>query len=134
MYLLDTNICIYAMKGKFPALAEKLLRIAPSEIFVSSVTVGELEYGAAKSKWGDRSRNVMNIFLSPYTVIPFDEKDARTFGKIRALLNRQGMPIGPYDLQIAAQGLSRNLTVITHNVGEFSRVPNLTVEDWTLSM
>lgn len=130
MYLLDTNICIYAMKNKYPALTDKLFQTEPSKIFVSSVTVGELEYGASKSKWGDRSRQVMNLFLSAYTVLSFDEEDARVFGNIRAGLERQGMPIGPYDLQIAAHALSRGFTVVTHNVGEFSRVPGIELEDW----
>ena len=72
----------------------------------------------------------MNLFLSAYTVLSFDEGDARVFGNIRAGLERQGMPIGPYDLQIAAQALSRGFTVVTHNVGEFSRVPGIELEDW----
>ncbi len=133
MYLLDTNICIYAMKNRFPELTDKLMKISPKEIYVSSVTVGELEYGASKSKWGDRSRKVMNLFLSAYTILPFDEEDAHAFGHIRATLYSQGMPIGPYDLQIAAQGISKSLTIVTHNVEEFSRVPNIVLEDWTQS-
>lgn len=132
MFLLDTNICIYAMKNSFPALSEKLFSINPSEIFISSVTVGELEYGAARSKWGERSRNIMNIFLSAYTVLPFDQEDARLSGRLRAELAGAGTPIGPYDIQIAAQGISRCLTVVTHNTGEFSRVPGIMLEDWTI--
>lgn len=132
MFLLDTKICIYAMKNSFPALSEKLFSINPSEIFISSVTVGELEYGAARSKWGERSRNIMNIFLSAYTVLPFDQEDARLSGRLRAELAGAGTPIGPYDIQIAAQGISRCLTVVTHNTGEFSRVPGIMLEDWTI--
>ena len=130
MYLLDTNICIFAMKNTYPALSQKLFQISPSEIFVSSVTVGELEYGSFKSKWGERTRNIMNLFLAAYTVLPFDRDDAEVFGRIRAELAKAGSPIGPYDLQIAAQGLSRGLTVVTHNTGEFSRVPGIILEDW----
>ena len=81
MYLLDTNICIYAMKNSYPALSRKLFTIHPDEIFISSITVGELEYGCAKSKWSDRSRNVMNLFVSAYTVLPFEREDAALFGK-----------------------------------------------------
>ncbi len=131
MYLLDTNICIYAMKNSFPNLSQKLFRISPSEIFISSITVGELEYGCSKSRWGKRSRNVMNLFLAAYTILPFDQDDAVVFGRIRAELAKAGSPIGPYDIQIAAQCISRGLTVVTHNTGEFSRVPGLGVEDWT---
>jgi tRNA(fMet)-specific endonuclease VapC len=130
MYLLDTNICIYAMKNSYPALTSRLFQIPPSDIFISSVTVGELEYGSAKSKWGERSRNVMNLFLSTYTILPFDRNDASTFGRLRAELARKGTPIGPYDIQIAAHGISRNLIVVTHNTSEYSRVPGIRLEDW----
>lgn len=132
MYLLDTNICIYAMKNTYPALTDKLFRIPPSEVFISSITVGELEYGCARSKWGERSRNVMNMFLAAYTVLPFDRDDAALFGQLRAFLASSGTPIGPYDVQIAAQGLSRGLTVVTHNTSEFSRVPKPRLEDWVI--
>ncbi len=131
MYLLDTNICIYAMKNSFPNLSQKLFRVSPSEIFISSITVGELEYGCSKSRWGKRSRNVMNLFLAAYTILPFDQDDAVVFGRIRAELAKAGSPIGPYDIQIAAQCISRGLTVVTHNTGEFNKVPGLGVEDWT---
>ena len=130
MYLLDTNICIYAMKNTYPALSQKLFRISPSEIFVSSVTVGELEYGCFKSKWGERTKNIMNLFLAAYTILPFDRDDAAVFGRIRAELAKTGSPIDPYDLQIAAQGISKGLTVVTHNTGEFSRVSGIALEDW----
>ena len=130
MYLLDTNICIFAMKNTYPALSQKLFRIPPSEIFVSSVTVGELEYGCFKSKWGERTKNIMNLFLAAYTILPFDRDDAAVFGRIRADLAKTGSPIGPYDLQIAAQGVSKGLTVVTHNTGEFSRVSGIALEDW----
>ena len=132
MYLLDTNICIYAMKDKYPALSKKLFQIPPSDIFISSVTVSELEYGCSKSNWENRSRNVMNLFLSAFTIIAFDEKDARIAGRVRAKLMKSGTPIGPYDIQIAAQGLSRGLTVVTHNTKEFERIPELKLEDWVL--
>ena len=130
MYLLDTNICIYAMKNTYPSLIGKLFEIRPSDIYISSVTVGELEYGCSKSRWSDRSRGIMNLFLSAFSILSFDREDAVWFGRLRAALAAAGTPIGPYDIQIAAQGVSRGLTVITHNIGEFSRVPNLKTEDW----
>ena len=132
MYLLDTNICIYAMKNKYPDLSQKLFQILPSEVFISSITISEMEYGCSKSKWGDRSRDVMNLFLSAYTILPFDEGDARISGRIRAGLAKTGTPIGPYDIQIAAQGISRGLTVVTHNTKEFERIPDLKLEDWVI--
>ena len=131
-FLLDTNICIYAINNRHPRLADKLLTILPDEIAVSSITVGELEYGAAKSKWGDRTRQTLYAFLSNYTILPFDDADAVCFGNLRAALALAGAPIGAYDVMIAAQGLSKGLTVITHNTGEFSRVPGLVLEDWVI--
>lgn len=132
MYLLDTNICIYAINNRHPKLTSKLLTILPDNIAISSITVGELEYGAAKSRWGDRTRQTLYAFLSNYTVLPFDNADAICFGNLRAVLAFAGTPIGTYDVMIAAQGLTKGLTVVTHNTGEFSRVPNLKIEDWVI--
>ena len=129
-YLLDTNICAFLMKGRFPSLNRKILTLDPSEISVSVVTLFELEYGATKAKWGYQRREDMNLFLSAFNATPFTENDALTAGRIRATLERLGAPIGAYDLLIAAQGVVRGLTVVTHNLGEFRRVPGLIVEDW----
>lgn len=130
MYLLDTNICIYAINGRYPKLSDRLLQIHPDDICVSSITVGELEYGAAKSRWGDRTRQIMRAFLSNYEVLPFTEKDAIQFGQLRALLAFSGTPIGAYDAMIAAQGVAGNHIVVTHNTKEFSRIPEIILEDW----
>ena len=130
MYLLDTNICIYAMKNRYPYLTDRLLTIHPDQIFISSVTIGELEYGAAKSKWGEKTHVRMQMFVSAFAVIPFSQSDAIVFGRIRAGLAAMGTLIGPYDMMIAAQGVNRGLTIVTHNTAEFSRVPNLLLEDW----
>ncbi len=99
--------------------------ISASYCIVSSITVGELEYGSAKSKWGERTRNIMNLFLAAYTILPFDRDDAAVFGRIRAELANAGSPIGPYDLQIAAQGISKGLTVVTHNWENSAEFPAL---------
>ncbi len=131
MYLLDTNICIYAMNGRYPKLSDQLLQINPDDICVSSITVGELEYGAAKSRWGDRTRQVMRAFLANYEILSFTEKDAIIFGQLRAQLAFSGTPIGAYDVMIAAQGVAGNHTVVTHNTKEFSRIPGIVLEDWT---
>ena len=130
MYLLDTNICIYFMKNMYPELTEKLLSLDPASLLISSVTVYELEYGAEKSNRGEKSRQRLALFLAPFKILPFTADDAVTAGKIRACLEKQGTPIGPYDIQIAAQAFTRNVTLVTHNTSEFSRVPNLKVEDW----
>ena len=130
MYLLDTNICIYFMKNTFPDLTQKLLSLPPSELMISSVSVFELEYGAAKSNWGERTKQKLAMFLAPFTILPFSPDDAICAGSIRAQLEKQGTKIGPYDVQLAGQALSRNLIFVTHNTGEFNRVPNLRLEDW----
>lgn len=130
MYFLDTNICIYLMKNSYPLLTEKVLSCDPSGLAISSITVFELEYGAEKSNWGEKNRHKLAMFLSPFNILQFTCDDAVAAGRLRGYLEKQGTPIGPYDVQIAAQGLSRNITVVTHNIGEFSRVPGLKLEDW----
>lgn len=132
MYLLDTNICIYVMKNMYRSLTEHLLATNPDDVAISAITVYELEYGAAKSNWDERTREKMHIFLSPFTILPFDSKDAIVAGQIRAHLAARGNLIGPYDIQIAAQGIARDITVVTHNTDEFSRVAGLKVEDWLI--
>ena len=118
------------MKGMFPKLKDRLFEIQPDSIKISSVTEYELAYGVAKSKWGEKSRNAMQMFISSFEVLPFDATDSLYAGLLRAELERKGTPIGAYDVMIAAQCLSRELTLITHNIKEFQRVPNLTIEDW----
>ena len=118
------------MKNSYPALTAKLLSCNPADVAISSITVFELEYGAAKSKWGEKTRQNLAMFLAPFSILPFDAKDAAAAGTIRAYLEQQGSPVGPYDVQIAAQGLAKNITVVTHNTREFGRVPNLKLEDW----
>ena len=130
MYLLDTNICIYVMKNAYPALTQKVFSFDPSNLCISSITVFELEYGAAKSNWGEKTRQSMQMFLAPFNIIDFDNKDAASAGFIRGYLEKQGSPIGPYDVQIAGQAAARSLILVTHNMVEFTRVPNIEAEDW----
>lgn len=133
MYLLDTNMCIYLMKNTYPCLAQKILSLNPNDIAISSVTVFELEYGAAKSSRSNQTRTNLRFFLAPFTVIPFDSSDAIIAGEIRSQLEKKGTPIGPYDLPIASQGISKKMIVVTHNTDEFSHVPNINIEDWTVN-
>ena len=131
-YLFDTNCCIYGIKGSFQSLTDRLMEISPGEIAISTITLGELEYGAAKSKWGDRTRNSMKAFLSNFPVLEFTEGDARVFGTIRATLELSGNKIGLLDAMIGAQGVNRGLTVVTHNIREFVRIPGIILEDWCI--
>ena len=130
MYLLDTNICIYLIKNSYPFMTEKVFSYEPSDIAISSITVFELEYGAAKSKWGEETKRKLAVFLSPFTILHFSTEDAISAVQVRTELEKSGRPIGPYDTLIAAQGISRGLTVVTHNTEEFIRVPGIKLEDW----
>ncbi|MCD6396733.1 MAG: PIN domain-containing protein, partial [Spirochaetaceae bacterium] len=102
-----------------------------SEILVSAVTVAELEYGIAKSLYPEKNRLALVEFISSFEILPFTHEDIQPFGLIRAYLNKLGTPIGPYDLQLAAQCLSGKLILVTNNEKEFQRVPNLKVENWS---
>ena len=130
MFLLDTNICIFMMRQSSPSVIARIEKMNTDSLFLSALTVHELHFGAEKRNWGEKHRQNLKLFLSPFTILPFDAEDAVAAAKIRAYLAQQGTPIGPYDLQIATQGLTRNLIVVTHNFGEFSRIPGLIVEDW----
>lgn len=130
MYLLDTNICIYFMNNRYPSLTKKLMSHHPSELLISSITVFELQYGAEKSNWGEKTKQKMAMFLAPFNILPFDSDDACVAARIRVHLQKQGTIIGPYDIQLAGQAVSKNLTIVTHNSGEFSRVPGIRMEDW----
>lgn len=132
MYLLDTDICIYLVKNKSDALIAKLKAAGNENVFVSSVTVAELSYSIAKSEQRIKNREALFKFLSPFEIIPFTEIDAEYYGGIRSNLEKAGTPIGPYDLQIAAQAISRSLTLVSNNEREFSRIKNLKLENWAV--
>lgn len=133
-YLLDTNAVIAVLKNAPPRVRERL-RAAESDtaaIFVSSVVLYELWYGVARSERRHENTQRLKAFLAgPVTVLPFEEEDARVAGEIRADLERVGKPIGPYDLLIAAQALRNDVTLVTANTSEFSRVKGLAWQDWS---
>ena len=130
MYLLDTNICIYIINQNPKSVVKKITGLNPQEIKISSVSVAELEFGVSKSRQREKNRAALSNFLSAFEIIPFDAQDAEIYGIIRAELEREGNPIGPYDLQIAAQALSRNLILVTNNTTEFTRIKKLALENW----
>ncbi|MEX2564979.1 MAG: type II toxin-antitoxin system VapC family toxin [Cyclobacteriaceae bacterium] len=134
MYLLDTNICIYLIKKRPEIVLKKFRSYSISMFKISSVTIAELYYGVAKSERRKMNGDALIQFLSPFEFIPFTDGDAIAYGGIRAELERKGQIIGPYDLQIAAQAISRKMTLVTNNVKEFQRIPGLVLENWaTLS-
>jgi tRNA(fMet)-specific endonuclease VapC len=130
MFLLDTNICNYLINKRSRKIAEIFETLKPDEIKLSSITLAELEYGASKSRYREKNRLALLGFVSPFEVIPFDGKDAELFGLIRTRLESLGKTIGPYDMQIAAQAVNRNYTLVTNNVKEFERIPMLKVDNW----
>jgi tRNA(fMet)-specific endonuclease VapC len=127
MYLLDTNAVIATLKGN-SALISRMKAVAPREVAISSIVAHELYYGAFKSVRVDE--NLARIDLLRFPTLEFDRDDARCAGEIRAGLARDGLPIGPYDVLIAGQALSRSLVLVTRNGREFSRISGLKIEDW----
>ena len=132
-YLLDTNICVLLIRQKSQQVLSKLTSHSIVDIGVSAMTVAELQYGVQKSSQSIQNQYALDQFLLPLTIIPFDADDALIYGQVRARLEAQGLPIGAIDTLIAAQAVHYNLILVTNNVREFARVPNLVVEDWTKS-
>lgn len=133
-YLLDTNVCIEIINGRPAKVRERFQTTvrADADLFVSSVTSFELWYGAEKSDRKEfNRRRVETFFAGPLQVLQLEEDDARRAGEVRAALEAQGKPIGPYDTLIAGQALHRGLSLVTANVREFSRVKGLRLENWT---
>lgn len=129
-YLLDTNICIYALKNRPPEVLTRLRSIRRTDIALSVITVLELRQGAEKSQQSAATHATLDHFLSPLRILPFDESAALSAARIRAHLERQGRPIGDLDSLIAAHALSQDLVLVTNNLREFERVPDLQCENW----
>lgn len=131
IYMLDTNICIFAIKKRPENVLNHLKSHKPSEICISSITYGELCHGVEKSQARERNLLALTLLLSSISILPFDEAAALEYGEVRANLERKGIPIGPLDTQIAAHAKCLGLTLVTNNMREFIRVEGLLVEDWT---
>ena len=130
-YMLDTNICIYCIKEKPPAVIDNFLKHNPNDICISSITYGELMHGVEKSQAVEKNRLALTMFLSAMQILSFDSSAAEEYGKTRAYLEQKGTPIGPMDMLIAAHAKSEQLILVTNNTREFVRVPNLVLEDWS---
>jgi tRNA(fMet)-specific endonuclease VapC len=129
-YLIDTNICIYIMNERPAEVIKKFKRFEPGQIGISVITISELQYGVSKSKFRKKNEQRLEEFLTPLEILIYDEIAARTYGSIRFQLEKDGWPIGPLDLLIAAQAISRKLILVTNNEKEFTRVKNLKVQNW----
>jgi tRNA(fMet)-specific endonuclease VapC len=128
--LLDTDICIYAMKQNAKVL-DRLLSRNRADVAVSVITEAELRTGAAKSASPVKTAHLVENFLLALAVVDFTSSDATTYAHLRAKLERAGTPIGPLDTLIAAQAVSRKLVLVTNNEREFGRVPGLRLENWS---
>ena len=129
-YMLDTNICIYAMKNKPEQVLQRLKSEIDNGICISSITLAELEYGMQHSSNPLRNEQALLRFLIPISILPFEATVANEYGALRTHLQGLGTPIGPLDMLIAAHAKAENLILVTNNVKEFIRVPNLKIENW----
>lgn len=130
-FFLDTNICIHALKGRYPAIMLRLERCLPSVVKISAMVHAELLLGAKKSDRAEQIFPILEQFLAPLEVVPFDKKTSEVYAEIRSDLEKKGTVIGPNDLIIAATVVANNGILVTHNIREFKKVVGLKIEDWT---
>lgn len=130
-YLLDTNICIFLINCHPKFVQERFRKVPIELIAVSSVTTSELRYGVAKSVKQEQNAAALQKFLLPLSVLPYDDEASRQYGRLRVYLEQEGKSIGAMDTMIAAHALSLELTVVSNNTKEFSRVPGIRLEDWS---
>jgi tRNA(fMet)-specific endonuclease VapC len=130
-YLLDTNICIYVINENPEKVLRRFVQYPVSEFGISSITHAELQYGVEKSRQRAQNQKALDEFLLPITILPFYGRDIMVrYGEIRAFLEAAGKTIGPLDTLIAAHALALNLTIVSNNIKEFSRIPELKCENW----
>jgi tRNA(fMet)-specific endonuclease VapC len=126
-FLLDTDTCISALRHD-PEVRLHMESVAPEDVTVSAMNEAELRYGALNSQHPDKHTRDVEAFLEPIVVLPFNAEAAKQHARLRMALRK--MPIGERDLVIASVALAHRLTVVTHNQGEFSRIPGLETIDW----
>lgn len=129
-YMLDTNICIYIIKQKPPNVIERFKQTEISQIGISSITLSELFYGVSKSSKPEQNQIALAQFVAPLEILAYDDEAAHHYGGLRAGLEKQGTPLGSLDMLIAAHAISLNCVLITNNEKEFSRIPNLRIDNW----
>ena len=129
-YMLDTNICIYAMKNKPEKVLQRLKEEINDGVCISSITLAELEYGMKHSSNPAKNEQALLRFLLPFDVLPFGAAAASEYGEIRAYLQKAGTPIGAMDMLIAAHAKSEDIVLVTNNIREFERVVGLELENW----
>jgi len=130
LFMLDTNICIYIQRHKPPSVLARFGSLQPGQAVVSVITWGELLYGAAKSRQSKQALRLLEEFSNLVPVLPMPPGCGKSYGQIRADLEKNGRPIGNNDLWIAAHALGSGLTLVTNNTKEFERIPRLKIENW----
>jgi tRNA(fMet)-specific endonuclease VapC len=133
MHLLDTNVWVAFLRRPDSTIVPRLRAKEPGQVCVCSVVVAELYYGCLRSANAAANRAKVDALMRPHRSLPFDDAAAERFAAIRRHLEQGGVTIGPYDLQIAAIALANACTLVTHNTGEFGRIPGLLLEDWESS-
>jgi len=129
-YLLDTNMCIHLIKYRPERLFARLSRLSLDDVAVSAIAVAELWYGIALSRKKRHNEAALKDFLDYVRVLDWPDDAAPVYGRIRAHLREKGTPIGAMDLLIATHALSLDAVLVTNNVSEFKRVPDLQIENW----
>ena len=129
-YMLDTNICIYVMKKKPENVLRRFHAELDKGLYISSITLAELEYGMKHSSNPARNEQALTRFLAPLAILPFGTAAASEYGEIRTYLQSRGTPIGPLDMSIAAHAKAEGMALVTNNIREFERVPGLSLENW----
>jgi tRNA(fMet)-specific endonuclease VapC len=132
-WMLDTDTCIAIIKGKPPGVLKKLRGKSVGQVGISSITLGELAFGAAKSGRRDESHAALAEFLLALEIASFDSDAASSYGQLRAALEKRGTPIGPLDTLIGSHAAALDVVLVTHNTREFGRIDGLRLEDWTSS-
>ncbi|NUN10219.1 MAG: type II toxin-antitoxin system VapC family toxin [Ignavibacteriaceae bacterium] len=130
-FILDTSICKYFIKSSSEAVKRNLKSKKPGDVYISSITVAELQYGIEKSAKRIENQVALEQFLQPLIILEFNKEDAISYGVIRAKLERRGTTVGGMDMLIGAQVLSRGFIIVTTDEKEFRKIEGLKVENWT---
>jgi tRNA(fMet)-specific endonuclease VapC len=129
-WMLDTDTCIAIIKRQPEGALKKLRGKSIGQVGISTITLGELTFGAEKSTRSEQAKAALSEFILPLEVAPFEPDAASVYGRVRGSLERQGTPIGPLDTLIGSHAMSLDVVLVTHNIREFSRIEGLRIEDW----
>ena len=128
-YLIDTNICIFYIKGKFD-LIKNFEKVNPDNCFISEITLAELKFGVENSEKNETNQKALDYFLTGVNIVRiFHSLDL--YAKEKARLRKSGTPVDDFDLLIGVTSVTHNLTMVTNNTDHFTRIKGIALEDWT---